>query len=160
MFVRHITVRTSESDILEKFSRFVDPETIERIKKIQDYAFVHFTTRSDAEKAMRKMKCCFLDGSMLELKWARPADKLYTKNIHRESKTSNLSKELNLKINNEYLTQEKINTKSVDSHESNNYVDTYATSSPDILEDYCKRFVRFIYFLIRNVFGKRNGCHA
>lgn len=161
LFVRNVTARTTENDILKTFSRYVDQYTIERIKKVQDFAFVHFTTRQDAEKALRLLKCCTLDGSKLELKWARPADKIYTKNVHRGSTNSSISTDLKNRI--EYLTYEKQNAKPAYSNmnnfgiigqmtENNNYIDSYAKSAPDILEDYCKRFVIFIYFFNYYVF--------
>lgn len=40
---------TTEVQILEAFSVF---GTVERVKKIKDYAFVHFQIREEAHKAM------------------------------------------------------------------------------------------------------------
>ena len=43
---------TSEAQILETFSVH---GMVERVKKIKDYAFVHFQTREEAHKAMEAM---------------------------------------------------------------------------------------------------------
>lgn len=48
---------------------------IERIKKIYDYAFVHFHERAHAELAMSVMQNADVDGVNIEVKWAKPVDR-------------------------------------------------------------------------------------
>lgn len=43
---------TTEVQILDAFSAF---GAVERVKKIKDYAFVHFQSREDSHKAMEAM---------------------------------------------------------------------------------------------------------
>ena len=43
---------TTEDTLRELFSRAAGGREIERVKKIRDYAFVHFRSREDALKAM------------------------------------------------------------------------------------------------------------
>ena len=43
---------TTEVQILDAFSAF---GIVERVKKIKDYAFVHFQSREEAHKAMEAM---------------------------------------------------------------------------------------------------------
>ena len=45
---------TTEEQIREIFERF-KPNSIERVKKLKDYAFVHFKERDDALHAMNLM---------------------------------------------------------------------------------------------------------
>ncbi len=47
-------MNTSEEQIKEIFERF-KPNSVERVKKLKDYAFVHFKERDDALHAMNLM---------------------------------------------------------------------------------------------------------
>jgi RNA recognition motif-containing protein len=47
-------MNTTEEQIKEVFERF-KPNSIERVKKLKDYAFVHFKQRDDALHAMNLM---------------------------------------------------------------------------------------------------------
>lgn len=63
------------------------PATIERVKKIRDYAFVHFNTRENAAKAKKAVNGMNIDGSVVEITWAKPVDReayaKYNKNANR-----------------------------------------------------------------------------
>nr|XP_045735125.1 APOBEC1 complementation factor [Mirounga angustirostris] len=48
---------------------------VERVKKIRDYAFVHFSNREDAVEAMKALNGKVLDGSPIEVTLAKPVDK-------------------------------------------------------------------------------------
>lgn len=52
LYVRNLMLSTTEVQILETFSAF---GVVERVKKIKDYAFVHFQSREDAHRAMNAM---------------------------------------------------------------------------------------------------------
>lgn len=45
-------LQTTEETLREVFSRAAGGREIDRVKKIRDYAFVHFRAREDAIKAM------------------------------------------------------------------------------------------------------------
>jgi RNA recognition motif-containing protein len=47
-------MNTTEEQIKETFERF-KPNSVERVKKLKDYAFVHFKERDDALHAMNLM---------------------------------------------------------------------------------------------------------
>ncbi|CAF5187848.1 unnamed protein product, partial [Rotaria magnacalcarata] len=47
LYVRNLMMGTTEEQIKEVFERF-KPNSIERVKKLKDYAFVHFKQRDDA----------------------------------------------------------------------------------------------------------------
>lgn len=56
LYVRNLAVATTEDALLRLFSKStkkVDP--IERVKKIKDYAFIHFKDRADAIVAMQAL---------------------------------------------------------------------------------------------------------
>ncbi|XP_072883431.1 APOBEC1 complementation factor isoform X4 [Hemitrygon akajei] len=74
LYVRNLTLPTSEEAIEKEFSS-IKPGTVERVKKIRDYAFVHFVTREDAVNAMNAMNGKVLDGSPIEVTLAKPVDK-------------------------------------------------------------------------------------
>lgn len=61
--------------------------TIERVKKIRDYAFVHFNTRENAGIAKQAVNGMVIDGSTVEITWAKPVDReayaKYNKNSNR-----------------------------------------------------------------------------
>ena len=52
LYVRNLMLSTTEVQIMETFSSF---GVVERVKKIKDYAFVHFQSRQEAHKAMEAM---------------------------------------------------------------------------------------------------------
>ena len=87
-------ITTREEQIKEIFQRF-KPDSVERVKKLKDYAFVHFRERDDALHAMNLingidylkivkiiiyfflvfLKGREIDGSIVEVTLAKPVDK-------------------------------------------------------------------------------------
>ncbi|XP_070804750.1 RNA-binding protein 47 isoform X2 [Pituophis catenifer annectens] len=74
LYVRNLMIETTEEAIKKVFGQF-NPGSIERVKKIRDYAFVHFTSREDAVHAMNNLNGTELEGSCLEVTLAKPVDK-------------------------------------------------------------------------------------
>ncbi|XP_029444958.1 RNA-binding protein 47 isoform X5 [Rhinatrema bivittatum] len=74
LYVRNLMIETTEDTIKKSFGQF-NPGCVERVKKIRDYAFVHFTSRDDAVHAMRKLNGVELEGSCIEVTLAKPVDK-------------------------------------------------------------------------------------
>ncbi|XP_007895129.1 APOBEC1 complementation factor isoform X1 [Callorhinchus milii] len=74
LYVRNLMLTTTEETIEKEFSN-IKPGTVERVKKIRDYAFVHFITREDAINTMNAMNGKVLDGSPIEVTLAKPVDK-------------------------------------------------------------------------------------
>uniref|UniRef100_A0A3Q3BG09 Synaptotagmin binding, cytoplasmic RNA interacting protein n=1 Tax=Kryptolebias marmoratus TaxID=37003 RepID=A0A3Q3BG09_KRYMA len=71
LFVRNLANGVTE-EILEKaFSQF---GKLERVKKLKDYAFVHFEERDDAVKALEEMNGEELEGEPIEIVFAKPPD--------------------------------------------------------------------------------------
>ncbi|XP_066279284.1 heterogeneous nuclear ribonucleoprotein R-like isoform X1 [Branchiostoma lanceolatum] len=69
LYVRNLAVEAAEEIIQAKFEPY---GTVERVKKIKDYAFVHFENREDAIKAMEDLNGKELEGSAMEISLAKP----------------------------------------------------------------------------------------
>uniref|UniRef100_A0A8C5PX76 RNA-binding protein 47 n=1 Tax=Leptobrachium leishanense TaxID=445787 RepID=A0A8C5PX76_9ANUR len=74
LYVRNLMIETAEDTIKKIFGQF-NPGSVERVKKIRDYAFVHFTTRDDAVQAMSNLNGIEIEGSAIEVTLAKPVDK-------------------------------------------------------------------------------------
>ncbi|XP_077145892.1 heterogeneous nuclear ribonucleoprotein Q isoform X6 [Ranitomeya variabilis] len=71
LFVRNLANTVTE-EILEKaFGNF---GKLERVKKLKDYAFIHFDERVGAVKAMESMNGKELEGENIEIVFAKPPD--------------------------------------------------------------------------------------
>ena len=69
MYVRNLTQDVSEEKLKEMF----EPHgKVERVKKIKDYAFVHFDDRDSAVKAMDDLNGKEMGGAHLEVSLAKP----------------------------------------------------------------------------------------
>ena len=64
LYVRNLHIDTQESTIAEVFQKIAP---VERVKKIRDYAFVHFTTKEDARKAKQAIDGTKIDGCEVEV---------------------------------------------------------------------------------------------
>lgn len=74
LYVRNLMLSTTEETIEKEFNN-IKPGSVERVKKIRDYAFVHFNNREDAVEAMKVLNGKLLDGSPIEVTLAKPVDK-------------------------------------------------------------------------------------
>ncbi|XP_068198427.1 heterogeneous nuclear ribonucleoprotein Q-like isoform X2 [Antennarius striatus] len=71
LFVRNLANGVSEELLETTFSRF---GRLERVKKLKDYAFVHFEERDGAVKALEGMNGKELEGEPVEIVFAKPPD--------------------------------------------------------------------------------------
>uniref|UniRef100_A0A5S6Q5V9 RRM domain-containing protein n=1 Tax=Trichuris muris TaxID=70415 RepID=A0A5S6Q5V9_TRIMR len=69
LYIRPVKESITEDILKEEFSKFGN---IERVKRIKDYAFIHFSERDEAIKAMENMKGRELDGVPCEISFAKP----------------------------------------------------------------------------------------
>ncbi|XP_034413918.1 APOBEC1 complementation factor isoform X2 [Cyclopterus lumpus] len=74
LYVRNLMLQTTEETIEKEFSS-LRSGAVERVKKIRDYAFVHFAQREDAVNAMNALNGKLVDGSPIEVTLAKPVDK-------------------------------------------------------------------------------------
>ncbi|XP_029465648.1 APOBEC1 complementation factor isoform X2 [Rhinatrema bivittatum] len=74
LYVRNLMLTTTEETIEKEFNN-IKPGAVERVKKIRDYAFVHFNSREEAVEAMDALNGKVIDGSPIEVTLAKPVDK-------------------------------------------------------------------------------------
>jgi len=75
LYIRNLMLHTTEDTLLALFTNITGVSTIERIRKIRDFAFVHFDTRENAEKAKDMVNGMEIEGSNIEVTWAKPVDR-------------------------------------------------------------------------------------
>jgi len=69
LYCRNLTASVTEESLRETFERY---GRVERVKKIKDYAFVHFEERAQAVEAMNALSGEDLQGAKLEISLAKP----------------------------------------------------------------------------------------
>ncbi|PIK50224.1 putative APOBEC1 complementation factor isoform X5 [Apostichopus japonicus] len=74
LYVRNLMLHTTEESIQEAFNK-VTEGGVERVKKLRDFAFVHFRTVEEAHNALRQLDGNDIDGAMVEVVLAKPVDK-------------------------------------------------------------------------------------
>uniref|UniRef100_A0A8C1WMP6 Synaptotagmin binding, cytoplasmic RNA interacting protein, like n=1 Tax=Cyprinus carpio TaxID=7962 RepID=A0A8C1WMP6_CYPCA len=71
LFVRNLASTVTEELLEETFCQF---GKLERVKKLKDYAFIHFEERDNAVKALAEMHGKDLEGEQIEIVFAKPPD--------------------------------------------------------------------------------------
>lgn len=69
LYARNLTADVTEDKLKEMFEEF---GKVERVKKIKDYAFVHFAERDSAVKAMEDLNGKNVSGAPMEVSLAKP----------------------------------------------------------------------------------------
>ncbi|CAF0769137.1 unnamed protein product [Didymodactylos carnosus] len=69
LYVRNLTSDVGEQDVKDLFLPYGN---IERVRKVRDYAFVHFDTREDALNAMKALNGKQLGKNSMEISLAKP----------------------------------------------------------------------------------------
>uniref|UniRef100_A0A3Q3LH34 Probable RNA-binding protein 46 n=1 Tax=Mastacembelus armatus TaxID=205130 RepID=A0A3Q3LH34_9TELE len=72
LYVRNLMLSTTEETLRQEFSRF-KPGSVERVRKLTDYAFIHYRCRDDAVTALSLMNGAQIDGVTVEVTLAKPA---------------------------------------------------------------------------------------
>nr|CAB3253827.1 heterogeneous nuclear ribonucleoprotein R [Phallusia mammillata] len=72
LYVKNLSMKASEEIVMQTFSAYGE---VERVKKIKDYAFVHFKERDNALKALEELHGLNLEGEPIEISLAKPVDK-------------------------------------------------------------------------------------
>ncbi|XP_055941341.1 RNA-binding protein 47-like isoform X2 [Argiope bruennichi] len=81
LYVRNLMMNTTEEKLKKIFS-LEDKLKVEKVKKLRDFAFVHYKTREDAETALEQLNNIDIDGSIVEVTWAKPADRVTRPRCH------------------------------------------------------------------------------
>ncbi|TNM95369.1 hypothetical protein fugu_016452 [Takifugu bimaculatus] len=71
LFVRNLASSVTEELLEKAFSQF---GKLERVKKLKDYAFIHFEERDGAVKALADLNGKDLEGEHIEIVFAKPPD--------------------------------------------------------------------------------------
>ncbi|XP_055005549.1 heterogeneous nuclear ribonucleoprotein Q-like isoform X2 [Boleophthalmus pectinirostris] len=71
LFVRNLANGVTEEALETAFGEF---GKLERVKKLKDYAFIHFEEREGAVKALEEMNGKELEGEQIEIVFAKPPD--------------------------------------------------------------------------------------
>lgn len=69
--MRNLPLSATDESLLRAFSRF-KPGCVQRVKKLTDYAFIHFFCREDAVEALTLMHGTVIDGAAIEVMLAKP----------------------------------------------------------------------------------------
>jgi len=72
LYVNNLATKVSEEMIKEIFSKCGQ---VDRVKKIKDYAFVHFQERSEAMKALEELNGKNIEGEDISVTLAKPMDR-------------------------------------------------------------------------------------
>ncbi|XP_069693784.1 probable RNA-binding protein 46 [Periplaneta americana] len=75
LYIRNLLMSTKEDVVWKAMQSVKGGACLERIRKMRDFAFVHFRDRESAEAAMKYWDKKELDGSVIEVSWARPISK-------------------------------------------------------------------------------------
>jgi len=75
LFVRNLMLSTTEATLRDLFNKLGN-NAVERVKKAKDYAFVHFSSREAAERALAASSGLVIDDAdQIEVVWSKPVDK-------------------------------------------------------------------------------------
>lgn len=69
LYVRNLTAELTEDKVKEMFEAH---GKVDRVKKIKDYAFIHYAERDGAEKGMEEFNGKQFGASTLEVSLAKP----------------------------------------------------------------------------------------
>ncbi|XP_034240117.1 probable RNA-binding protein 46 [Thrips palmi] len=74
LYMRNLMLHTSESMIKEVIETVgqIPKAAIEKVKKLKDFAFLHFTDRHYAEQALPRLNNIVIEGATVTVVWAKP----------------------------------------------------------------------------------------
>jgi len=72
LYVRNLRSDVTDAQLKEAFEKF---GTVERVKRVKSYGFVHFTDRDQAIKAMSELNGTKIGDSVLEITLAKPSNR-------------------------------------------------------------------------------------
>ncbi|XP_073995934.1 APOBEC1 complementation factor-like isoform X2 [Rhodnius prolixus] len=122
MYLRNLMLKTSEATLREILLKYVKSCEILRIRKVRDFAFVHFSNRDAATKCITTLNGIRLDGAEIFATWAKPAYAL-----EKVGKSSKKDKKVSIEFNQNDLSATNNSFLNSD-HES--YMQPYFSSTP------------------------------
>lgn len=110
LYARNFKIGTTPERIQSIFENAINGK-LDRVKKIYDYAFIHFYERKHAELAITKLQNAEIDSSTIEIRWAKPVDRQLYKiqKLHKGNAKFNNSSDLSqtLLLYNQHLEQKE-----------------------------------------------------
>ena len=76
LYVSNLPPDAPESSEAMLFSLFERFGTVERVKRMKNFAFVHFKARQHAEAALAAMNNSVIDGHAIKIQWSKPPPKV------------------------------------------------------------------------------------
>lgn len=95
LYVRNVVESVTESQLQEMFQRF---GKIERVKRIKDFAFVHFYERTDALNAMKELQNMPLCGEHLLISLSYPPLDKKKKEVKLRMRQERITREYSIRI--------------------------------------------------------------
>lgn len=80
LYIRNIKEAVTEEKLNELFKEYA---SLDRVKKVKDYAFIHFNERDDCLKAMEEWNGKELEGTVVEASLAKPPQEKKKKPVMR-----------------------------------------------------------------------------
>ncbi|KAG5874955.1 hypothetical protein JTB14_002639 [Gonioctena quinquepunctata] len=77
LYIRNLSVTETTEDLQKFLLRFIEEQYLEKVYKFKNYAFVHLSTRSEAEKLMTKLRD-YYRGTVIDVEWAKPPNRFTT----------------------------------------------------------------------------------
>ncbi|CAN8004414.1 unnamed protein product [Ixodes hexagonus] len=74
LYVRNLTLSTTEDELRDVFS-LKGTLKVAKVKKIRDFAFIHYRSREEACRALEAMQNAEINGSPIEVTWSKPVDR-------------------------------------------------------------------------------------
>lgn len=83
LYVRNLLIKTLPEKIQTIFETAINAK-VASVKKMYDYGYVYFYKREDAELAIRLLQNTDIDGSNIEICWAKPVVRV-SKHLARQN---------------------------------------------------------------------------
>nr|XP_018903977.1 PREDICTED: probable RNA-binding protein 46 [Bemisia tabaci] len=73
LYVRNLADETTEERLKQIIANIVPLQYVTRIKKVKDFAFVHFSCKKAADKVLQELDGRVIDGEVVSVVWKRPS---------------------------------------------------------------------------------------
>lgn len=115
LFVKNLSNEVTEEEVQQLFEQY---GKLERVRKMKDYAFVHFEQREDAVKAMQEQQAKTLGKSHMDISLARPlTDKKKQAQQKRNQNGNGSMNQLNGNRNMNFNNQRQMNNRNFNNND-------------------------------------------
>ena len=116
LFIKNISAEVTEEEVQKLFEQY---GKLERVRKMKDYAFVHFEQREDAVKAMQEQPTIILGKTPIEINLARPLTDKKKQAQQKRNQNGNVNKNPSnngYRKNNNFNNQRQLNNRNFNSN--------------------------------------------